>query len=131
LTYSKKTSPIALAVAGVILFGAVTMTAAAPEKKGQKKGGAPATSKALIAQGKKVFESAGCMACHTIGDKGGKMGPALTHIGKDKEWTPAKLAAMIRDPKKGKPSAKMPAFPPDKISDKDLKALVAYLESLK
>ena len=126
--HSKKSAVFALALSGVILFGAMTLTAAAPQKKKPTKpnGG---SSAALIAQGKKVYAANNCAACHVIGDKGGKTGPALTHIGKEKkaDW----LTTQIRDPKKNKPTGLMPPFGEDKINAKSLKVLVAYLGSLK
>jgi len=111
----------------VILIGSVALSAAAHGQKGKT----PAPSKADIAAGSKVFMANGCTACHVIGDKGGKTGPELTKIGADKKWPPSKLSAVIRDPKKLNAAAKMPAYGPDKITDKELKTLVAYMQSLK
>jgi mono/diheme cytochrome c family protein len=125
-----KLTLLAMMLSGVLLLCSLVFTSAAPDKKKQKKPVKPAVaSKALIAQGKKVYENSGCSACHAIGNKGGRTGPALTHIGKEKkaDW----LAAQVRDPKKHNPNGMMPAYGPDKISNKDLKELIVYLGSLK
>jgi len=120
-------SIIAGGISSVVLIGAVTFAVAAHGQKGK----APAPSKADITAGSKVFMANGCTACHVIGDKGGKTGPELTKIGADKKWPPSKLSAVVRDPKKLNTAAKMPAYGPDKITDKELKTLVAYMQSFK
>ncbi len=119
----------ALAALSILLLGASTLDASAQGKK-KKPGAQPAASAAkLAAAGKKVYNANGCTACHAIGDKGGKTGPDLTTIGADHkaDW----LADKIRDPKKATPDSLMPAYPEDKISGKDLKAVVAYMLTLK
>lgn len=127
---SKKTSVLAAGLSSLVLLGAVSLVTSAQGQKG-KKPAAGASSKADAVAGKKVFDATGCAACHIIGAKGGKTGPALTRLGADKKWTAAKLTTVIRDPKKATPNAKMPAYGPDKINDKELKNLVGYLQSLK
>jgi cytochrome c2 len=124
---STTSSIIAAGLSAVVLLGAVTMTSAAPGQK-SKKAAAPSGD---AAHGSKVYMANGCTACHPIGENGGKTGPALTKIGADKKWPASKLSAYVRDPKKANPTAKMPAYGPDKINDKDLKDLTAYLTSLK
>jgi len=132
---SNKTPIVAIVLSSLVLFGAVSVTTAAPDQKGKKtkpaKPAAGAPTKEMIAAGKKIYDANGCGACHMVGDKGGKLGPDLTHIGADKKWSAAKLTAVIRDPKKELKTEKMPAYPADKISDKEIKTLVAYLGSLK
>jgi mono/diheme cytochrome c family protein len=132
---SSTSSILAAGLSAVVLLGAVSMTAAAPGQKGKKPAkpakGAHAAAAGNAAAGSKVYMANGCSACHAIGDKGGKTGPALTKIGADKKWTAAKLTTAVRDPKKLDHDAKMPAYGPDKINDKELKNLVAYLQSLK
>lgn len=128
---STTSSILAAGLSAVVLLGAVSMTAAAPGQKGKKPAKAAPAAAGNAAAGSKVYMANGCSACHAIGDKGGKTGPALTKIGADKKWTAAKLTTAVRDPKKLDPKAKMPAYGPDKINDKDLKNLVAYMQSLK
>lgn len=126
----------ALALSGLVLFGAMcvsTTLAEAQQKKGKTTQGktkpAAGASAADIAAGKKLYEGNGCIACHMIGDKGGKTGTNLTHIGKTKkaDW----IAEVIRDPKKANKESSMPAYGEDKISAKELKQLSGYLASLK
>ena len=81
------------------------------------------------AAGKKVFETAkpSCKACHTDAKN------SLAKVGAQN--TPEEIKAWLRTPKemmakKGKTGTK-PTFGPDKISDKDLDDLAAYLSTLK
>ena len=80
-----------------------------------------------------------CIACHTIGgtDAGGVAGPNLTHFadpthecfaGCNWETTDTEaLAAWLRDPDAVKMESKMPNY---HLSEDEIRALVAYLESL-
>ena len=117
---------LGLTLASLVLIGSASLSPASADK--QKKPAA-APSKAAVDAGKKVYMANGCAACHKIKDQGGATGPDLTKIGKT--WKPDKLALVVREPKKLKKDALMTPYPPDKISDKELKSLVAYLSSLK
>jgi cytochrome c oxidase subunit 2 len=86
---------------------------------------------------KQVFQSLSCINCHYI--KGtsaiGKFGPDLTHLMTRQTVaagvltnTPEHLRAWVNDPQGIKPGALMPSF---KLTDKELDAVVAYLETLK
>jgi len=77
--------------------------------------------------GKNIYEKYRCDMCHSVGGKGGTIGPDLTHVGSKRDflW----LAKEIKDPKSNKPDPQMPAFP--QISEAEIHALVAYLLSLK
>ena len=122
----------ALALSTAVLVTATCLTGADAQKKKvpPKPKAKAADTKALIAEGKKVYIKNACKTCHVIGDdKGGKIGPDLTHVGKDEK--PADLVIYIREPKKKNPQSLMPAYAPNQINDKQLKALVAYLASLK
>ncbi len=132
--YSTKTPFIAIALSCLVLLGAASITEATPGQKGKKKpaaGASSAPTKAQIDAGKKIYDANGCGACHMVGDKGGKLGPELSHIGSDKKWPAARLVAVVRDPKKTLKTEKMPAYGADKINEKELKSLVTYLGSLK
>jgi len=81
------------------------------------------------AAGKVVFEGAkpACKSCHTDAKN------PLAKAGA--ENTPEELKAWVRTPKdmitkKGK-KGMMPAYGPDKITDADLEALVAYMATMK
>ncbi len=97
----------------------------------------PAAPAEAAARGKQLFENGACIGCHTIqGTKGqGKVGPNLTHFGSRTGIagdtltnTPENLAKWLKNPQAVKPGNDM-VIPP--LSDADIQALVAYLESLK
>ena len=98
----------------------------------------------LIAQGRKLFNEKTCTGCHTIrGHEGiGITGPDLTHIGTRTtiaggllENNHDQMARWIAHPDVVKPGNKMytTGYVPNniKLTDADVSALVAYLESLK
>ncbi|MGC8667234.1 MAG: c-type cytochrome [Chthonomonadales bacterium] len=120
----------AWAICGVATLALVGLSFAAPGKPKPKKVAKPAAS-ASIATGKKIFagKCAGCHAATASEAKSGKPGPALTHVAKFMK--PAAMEAKIRNPKKSNPNSIMPAFGPQQISAQDMKALIAYLSTLK
>ncbi|HXM99630.1 MAG TPA: cytochrome b N-terminal domain-containing protein [Candidatus Dormibacteraeota bacterium] len=78
------------------------------------------------AKGKTIFEGQSCNACHGDGGVGTAAGPAL--IGIASKFNPTQLAELFSHPTAKMKAGGMPAvdLPPD-----DLKALIAYVESLK
>ncbi len=92
-------------------------------------GFAAAAMAADAAKGKTVFDGAkpACKMCHTDAKN------PLAKAGADNSADD--LKAWVRTPKdmmtKKKKTGMMPAFGPDKISDADLDALVAYLATMK
>jgi cytochrome c oxidase subunit 2 len=104
---------------------------------------------ALIARGRELFKEKTCIACHTIrGHDGvGVTGPDLTHVGARTtiaagtlENTPRRMHDWITDPDHFKPGNKMfnggytdPGTGQRLIvlSDAEINAIVAYLQSLK
>jgi len=88
------------------------------------------------AAGQQAFLKYGCIGCHTIrGVSVGIIGPNLTHVGSRTTIaggtmmnTQDHLRAWIGNPPGMKPGSLMPAM---HVSDADLPALVAYLQSLK
>src|ERR1700720_4405521 len=80
----------------------------------------------LAAKGKTIFEAQSCNACHGDGGVGTAAGPAL--VGIAAKFPPDRVAELLKRPTTKMTAGGMPAvnLPPD-----DLKALVAYLESLK
>jgi cytochrome c oxidase subunit 2 len=91
----------------------------------------------LTEQGLVVFQRAPCAGCHTIRATSatGTVGPDLTDFGSRQTIgsgtvanDPAHLALWIADSQSIKPGNLMPPVP---LSSSELKALVAYLESLK
>jgi cytochrome c oxidase subunit II len=97
-------------------------------------------------RGKEVFFETACFACHAVdgavSDEGveavAEVGPNLSNVGERSIIgagsllnTPENMADWIRDPQESKPGNEMPSHPPERLSNEDLEALVAYLESLR
>ena len=90
-----------------------------------------------VARGAQVFMSNACIGCHTIAGTNaqGQTGPNLTHVGSRStiaagmlDNTPDNVVRWVSDPQAVKPEALMPKLG---LSDDDLRAVAAYLESLK
>ncbi len=84
------------------------------------------TDPAQMAKGQKVYTDKKCALCHKIAGKGGKIGGDLSNVGakRNAKW----LRSFMKNPKAVNPKVKMAPF---KGSDDELKALVAYMASLK
>jgi cytochrome c oxidase subunit 2 len=89
------------------------------------------------ARGEQVFLQNTCVSCHAIRGlpAAAQVGPDLTHLGSRRtigagvlDNTPDNLGRWIRNAQAVKPGVLMPAF--HNLSQDDLNALVAYLESL-
>jgi ubiquinol-cytochrome c reductase cytochrome b subunit len=80
----------------------------------------------LAAKGKSIFEAQSCNGCHGDAGVGTAAGPAL--VGIATKFNSDRLAELLKHPTAKMTAGGMPAvdLPPD-----DLKALIAYLESLK
>src|SRR6202790_2293496 len=80
----------------------------------------------LAAKGKTIFEAQSCNACHGDGGVGTAAAPAL--VGIAAKLSPDQMAARLQHP-----TAKMTAggMPPVDLPSDDLKALIAYMQSLK
>ncbi len=85
-----------------------------------------AAASPLIAQGKSIFQSKGCNSCHGENGAGTPIAPSLVGIGS--KYPPAQLSELIRHPNATMMSAGMPSF---QLTDGQMKALLAYLDSLK
>jgi mono/diheme cytochrome c family protein len=86
------------------------------------------TVRAGVDEGKQVFVDKKCIMCHSLGDQKGaaaQLGGALDHVGskRDAAW----LKGYLPDPKSQMPEAKMPK---QKLAEKELDDLVAYMLSL-
>jgi cytochrome c oxidase subunit 2 len=87
--------------------------------------------------GQRIFETTACVNCHTISGTTatGRFGPDLTHL-MSRETIAAGAAAnthemlrlWIKNPDAIKPGSKMPAMG---LSDRDVDAITAYLETLR
>ena len=96
---------------------------------------APADS--LAREGQRVFLAGPCANCHTIRGTpaGGSVGPDLTHLASrltiaagTLPRTRGHLAGWVVDPQRIKPGAQMP---PNQLEPEALRALLAYLETLR
>ena len=103
----------------------------------QQRETAPKPTDSLTQTGERVFLSAPCAMCHSIGGTGafGNVGPDLTHLASRRTlaagtlpMTTGNLAGWILDPQSIKPGAKMP---PTQLDPQSLQALLAYLGTLK
>lgn len=88
-------------------------------------------------EGLKIFEQRTCINCHAIRGTAGnqRIGPDLTHLAGRAtlaagaaENTPANLARWLANPDSIKPGSHMPNL---QLSEAEVNALVAYLETLK
>lgn len=70
-----------------------------------------------------LFRDQDCAHCHTINGVGGKKGPDLTDLPKDKVWTPDKIAHQILNG-----GQKMPPFS-EALTDQQIGQIVAYLRA--
>ncbi len=85
-----------------------------------------ASANALIARGKAIFQSHMCFSCHGQGGVGTAIAPRLIGIGN--KFSPAQLEHLFHHPL---PQMTAGGMPPVKLSPQDMKALIAYLDSLK
>jgi cytochrome c oxidase subunit 2 len=97
----------------------------------------PAVQTEKVTAGKRVFETTSCINCHTVSGTAanGRFGPDLAHLMSRKtiasgaaENTTPNLRLWIQNPDAIKPGSLMPAM---KLSDADLDAVTAYLETLR
>ncbi len=82
---------------------------------------AAASKKADEMAGAVLFRDKGCAHCHGEGGIGGKKGPPLVDIEKDKQWTPEKITNQILNG-----GQKMPPFA-DSLTDAEVAQIIAYL----
>ncbi len=80
-----------------------------------------------FAEGRKLFETQGCSACHVVKGAGGLAGPDLTRIGsrRNAQW----IKRFIQNPSAVNPGSSMPPF--KNLSEQELSALASYLASLR
>jgi cytochrome c2 len=80
----------------------------------------------VIQRGEAAFKNNGCYGCHVIGKFGTPIGPDLSQVGR--KYQQEYLARWLRDPAQVRPSAHMPTL---ELTDADVRALAAYLGSLR
>ncbi|MEJ2613471.1 MAG: cytochrome b N-terminal domain-containing protein, partial [Ignavibacteriaceae bacterium] len=77
-------------------------------------------------KGKNIFNTRGCISCHTISGKGGKVGPNLTNEsqkGRTKQW----IIVQLTNPRSHNPKSPMPPF--SMLDSTQLNNLADYLLS--
>lgn len=92
-------------------------------------------NQALVKEGKKIFMTkklGNCLACHAVEgmqlDGPGSMGPKLQYLS---AWPDQALYDKIYDPYTTNPISAMPPFGKNGwLSDKEIKALVAFLKTI-
>lgn len=77
---------------------------------------------AAASAGKRVFD-ANCAVCHGAGGQGGGIGPSLRNEKTRKDFV--QTQAWIKDPQ-----PPMPKLYPGKISEKDVRDVAAYVQTL-
>lgn len=120
---------------------ALSVVAEAPDRyaawAASQTSGASAPADALAARGMQVFEQSACSSCHTVRGTSaqGMLAPDLTHLMSRRTLaagalanSAADLSRWISNPDAVKPGTTMP---PAHLSSPDLKALVAWLTTLK
>lgn len=75
--------------------------------------------------GQRIFETKGCIGCHSIGGRGGKVGPELDKVAerRDAEW----IVRHFKDPQAVSPGTVMPKFD---FTEQEIRALTEFLLSL-
>lgn len=76
----------------------------------------------IVERGRLLFVRASCLTCHGVGNRGGVVGPRL-------DLGDVTLPDLRRAVRAG--PMRMPAFPEETLSDADVEALYAFLESLR
>lgn len=97
----------------------------------------PAHVSDAVSRGQHIFETTACINCHAVAGTAadGRFGPNLTHLMSREtiasgaaENTPKNLRLWIQNPDAIKPGCRMPAM---QLSDQDLDAVAAYLNTLR
>lgn len=81
-----------------------------------------------VSPGAAVFQTKGCMNCHSLRGTGGTFGPALDKIGAG--MSAEEIEKYVRGPKGVDPNAKMPAQK-DNLSERELDEVAKFLATLK
>jgi len=80
-----------------------------------------------VSPGAAVFQSRGCMNCHSLHGTGGTFGPALDTIGR--QLNAKQISQYVKNPKAVNPKAMMPAQ--TTLSEKEFEEVAAFLANLK
>jgi nitric oxide reductase subunit C len=80
-----------------------------------------------LTPGAAVFQTRGCMNCHSLHGQGGSFGPPLDTIGR--ELSKEQIEAYVKNPKAVNPKALMPAQ--TQLSDRERAAVAEFLSGLR
>jgi nitric oxide reductase subunit C len=80
-----------------------------------------------VSPGAAVFQTKGCMNCHSLHGTGGTVGPALDTIGR--RLSPGQVEHYVRDPAGVDPKATMP--PQTDLSGRELAEVAKFLSNLR
>ena len=75
--------------------------------------------------GRRLFQDKGCIGCHTVGGKGGNVGPALDEVAKRRD--PTWIIAHFKNPQAVSPGSVMPQF---NFTEQEMRALTEFLVSM-
>jgi nitric oxide reductase subunit C len=81
-----------------------------------------------VSPGAAVFQSKGCMNCHSLNGTGGTFGPALDKIGAS--LSAQQIETYVMEPKSVNPKAMMPSQK-DNLSGRELEEVARFLSTLK
>ncbi len=94
----------------------------------------PRQSDASTEQGKELYLTHGCAACHTIGSSGGRIGPNLEGVGArySRTFIESRIAsgAIYAAARKGNYAPTKFAMPPTEIPEKEVKLITDFLLTL-
>jgi nitric oxide reductase subunit C len=96
-------------------------------KKRLSRGEQAMVATAGVSPGAAVFQTKGCMNCHSLQGTGGTFGPALDTIGRS--LSVEEIKRQIRDPKSVDPKSMMPAQ--TGLSDREVEEVAKFLSNLK
>ena len=97
-------------------------------KKRLSRGEQMMVAKVGVSPGAAVFQTKGCMNCHSLKGTGGTFGPALDKIGAG--MTAEEIEKYVRNPKDVDPDSKMPPQK-DNLSERELDEVAKFLATLK
>ncbi|MFI5058580.1 MAG: c-type cytochrome [Candidatus Acidiferrales bacterium] len=97
-------------------------------RKAQLKSTASPAAPDSASPGRQFYATQSCDTCHSIGGKGGSVGPSLTDVGA--RLSRDQLLKVIHGMKDGNPKSAMPPLPPD-MTDQQINDLVSFLTTLK
>jgi mono/diheme cytochrome c family protein len=84
------------------------------------------TDPELVERGRELTSEKGCVGCHVIGSEGGRIGPALNDVIESRGAT--FVARKLRNPAFDNEATLMPDL---RLSDEQIRALIAYLATLR